>query len=350
DGFSDSDEVVLGFNPNLASSHPAIPGSYAAAVQAKNPVHWLRFEETTTANGVTNLGSSAPLFSLAFGPGILDADLGKPSAYTNLGRALEFTGPSASAATTKYIDFGQAITELVNLRSAFVEGKETTVEYWFKSTQHGDNGNNNWQNPSILARESPGDGDMYWGNFNSVGDFIFSTSDLHDIHVTNGYATDGRWHHVVLSKTWHTNAPCLSRLFMDGGALFGGKTIETATAAGPAASGQDDDGAIQFLGFTQSGELASVQYIGLIDEVAVYTNAFLEADARIHYIAGGGQPLTGPLLQFQKVGSNLILSWPYGTLQSAATVTGTWSIVTGASSFHTNAITGGQEFFRLQVP
>lgn len=350
DGFTDSDEILLGFNPVLATSKPTVPASWEAAVQANNPVHWLRFEETSTSTPLANLGSKAPEFYITFGPGIADTDLGKASAYTNLGKALEFTEPKAGNQTTKYVDFGLDISELSNLRSGPMEdGKETTVEFWFKTTITGDNGNNTWQNPAILANESGGDGDMYWGNFNAAGDFIFSTSDLHDIHVTNGYATDGTWHHVVMSKIWHTNAPCISRLFMDGGASFGGKTIETMTPAGDT-SGQDDDGQISRLGFVQDGELTSVQYIGFLDEVAIYTNAFLEATAQIHYRAGGGQQKVAPTLQYEKVGSNLILTWPTGTLLSADTVTGTWSVVPGATSPYTHAITGDQKYFRLRVP
>ena len=62
DGFTDGDEVLLGFNPNQSASKPAIPATYAVAVEADQPVHWLRFEETTTASGAVNQGSSAPSF------------------------------------------------------------------------------------------------------------------------------------------------------------------------------------------------------------------------------------------------------------------------------------------------
>lgn len=357
DGFSDQDEILIGTNPTDATSHPVVPATYAAAVQADKPIHWLRFEEATIANGVTNQGSAAPQFTVIFGPGILDADLGKASANAKLGKALEFTGPAAGTLTDKYVDFGQPIPELINLRQDasgatvdIEEGKATTVEYWFKTTIKGLNGNDTWRNPSILAHESPDDGDMYWGNFNQDGDFIFSTSDWHDAHVTNNYATDGKWHHVVMSKIWHTNSPCVSRLYMDGGALYGGQTIETTTTAG-FASGQDNDSVLQYLGFTQFGDAANAQFIGMIDEVAIYTNAFTEAQARVHYVAGGGQPPVPPsvTLQGQKSGSNVILTWPQGTLQSADVVNGTYTPVTGATSPYTNAVTGDKKFFRVLV-
>lgn len=352
DGYSDPDEIALGSNPNQAGSQPAIPTTYAAAVQADNPVHWLRFEETTTAGGAVNQGSLAASFSVVYGPGILDADLGKPSASAKLGQALEFTGPAAGTTTTKYVDFGQPIPELVNLRdtgTGMEEGKATTVEYWFQTTINGSNGNDTWRNPSLLAHESGGDGDMYWGNFNQDGDFIFSTSDLHDAHVTNRYATDGTWHHVVMVKIWHTNSPCVTRLFMDGGASLGGKTIETTTSPGNA-SGQDSDGQLQYLGFTETGDASNAQFIGRLDEFAVYTNAFLEAQARVHYLAGGGQPHTPGSLQYSRSGNDLVLTWSTGTLVAADEVNGTYQPVPGASSPYTVTPTGNRKFFRVRLP
>ncbi len=51
-------------------------------------------------------------------------------------------------------------------------------------------------------------------------------------------------------------------------------------------------------------------------------------------------------LSYQVSGSNLILSWPQGTLQSATQVTGPYTIVPGATSPYTNTISG-QRYFRI---
>ncbi|MGA4580048.1 LamG-like jellyroll fold domain-containing protein [Limisphaera sp. VF-2] len=356
DTFSDADEIAMGFNPNDAASKPAQPASWAEAVAADRPIHWLRFEETTTAQPLANLGSHASRYTVTFGPGIAPTDLGKPSAFPGLGRAIEFTGPPAPASTLKYIDFGAEIPELINLRvdelgqpKELEQGKAATVEYWFRTTHVGSQGNNTWQNPSILAHESPFDGDIYWGNFNAAGDFVFSTSDLHDIHVTNNYATDGRWHHVVMTKIWYNDRPCESRLFMDGGAEAGGITIYATTPAG-AASGQDLDAGLRYLGLTQAGELGNVQYIGFLDEFVVYTNAFVEAQARLHYLAARGAPEPARL-GFRWEGQTLTLVWTQGRLQSADEVTGPWSDVPGATSPYEVSLTANpRKFFRLVLP
>jgi hypothetical protein len=283
DQYSDPDEVELGTSPVDAGSTPTVPATWVEAVQADAPHYWYRFEGTTVGAGVPNEGSVAG-FAGTFGPGILDADLGKASASSELGTAVEFTGPAADNATTKFVDFGAPIPELVNLRSAPQDGKTTTVEYWVKTSHWSSAGNNSWQSPAILARESPGDGDMYWGVVNGAGDFAFSTSDNRET-VAPGLA-DGAWHHVVMTKIWNETEPSISRLFVDGGTLNGGQTYTAVTPAG-AASQQDDDSAISYLGFTDSGELGNVQFIGEVDEMAIYNKPFNEAMARLHFLSSG---------------------------------------------------------------
>jgi hypothetical protein len=62
-------------------------------------------------------------------------------------------------------------------------------------------------------------------------------------------------------------------------------------------------------------------------------------------------PSSSPIpLNFQRIGNDLILSWsdPAFVLQAAPLVTGAYTNVTGATSPHTNALSGAQQFFRLQ--
>ena len=185
------------------------------------------------------------------------------------------------------------------------------------------------------------------GAFSAAGDFMFSTSDIHDAQITNGYATDGKWHHVIMSKIWYQNQPSITRLYIDGGALSGGQTIKTTTPAGDP-SGQDNDAGIRYLGFTQNGEGNNVQYIGLLDEFLVYGTAFIEAQARLHFIAAGGQvPQPTTQITYTWNGTDLVLTWSGGTLQSSDNVTGGWAPVSGATSPYTVPIAGAQKFFRV---
>jgi hypothetical protein len=322
-----------------------------AAVKADAPAYWWRFEGTSVAAGVNNEGSVAG-FSGIFGEGIVNADLGKASASAGLGKALEFTGPEAPNTTTKFVDFGADIPELANLRTDPVDGKATTVEYWIKTTQKGSVDNQTWNSPSLFAHESGGDGDMYWGWINDTGQFGFSTSDLVEIYADG--VTDGNWHHIALVKIWNQDKPSVSRLYIDGGALGGGKSFETTTPAGNL-SQQDEDGGVRYLGFTQTGGGGNVQFIGQIDEVAIYNKPFNEAQARVHFLAGGGAPPTelrfNPL---QVSGGTITISWTgSGTLQEASNLTGSsgdWSKVIPPPAANTYTVLPGtatRKFYRL---
>jgi hypothetical protein len=54
-------------------------------------------------------------------------------------------------------------------------------------------------------------------------------------------------------------------------------------------------------------------------------------------------------LTYQVVNGNLVLSWPQGTLQAAATVNGTYSDISTATSPYSVPLTGPQRYFRVRV-
>ncbi len=308
DTFKDSDEVVLGTNPNDPTSKPQIPPDFVAALRNDKPAYWWRFEGTDLASGVRNEGSVAGFNGTYLR--ITADELGKPSAFPTLGKAFEFTGPRSAAANAKAIDFGAPIPELTNFRDTPEDGKITTVEYWIKTSSRGNAANQTWNSPAIFARESPGDGDMYWGWFNATGQFGFSTSDMTEIFANR--VVDTNWHHIMLVKEWNLEKPCVSTMYVDGGALIGGQTLQATTPAG-APSLQDTDGAIQFLGFTENGGAANVQYIGLIDEVAIYNKRLTEGQAHQHFMAAGGKPPSQPFsitgVTFAQQTRTLTLTW-----------------------------------------
>ena len=59
-------------------------------------------------------------------------------------------------------------------------------------------------------------------------------------------------------------------------------------------------------------------------------------------------PANEVALSIQKLGTNVVLSWPAGTLLEAPEITGPWTTNT-ATSPYTNAPTGSQRFYRLRV-
>jgi hypothetical protein len=57
-----------------------------------------------------------------------------------------------------------------------------------------------------------------------------------------------------------------------------------------------------------------------------------------------------PALVIQQTGTSLILSWPYGQLQSSSNVAGPFSPVTNVASPFTNPPTGACQFYRVVGP
>jgi hypothetical protein len=61
-----------------------------------------------------------------------------------------------------------------------------------------------------------------------------------------------------------------------------------------------------------------------------------------------GQAVTPPSLHIAQSGSNVVLTWTGGTLYQASSLTGSWTVVTGATSPWTIAPTAPQMLYRLQ--
>lgn len=94
------------------------------------------------------------------------------------------------------------------------------------------------------------------------------------------------------------------------------------------------------LGFRFDGN--GLGFDGAIDDVAFYNKALSLDQVQAHYNATIKVGVT-------KVGGNLVLTWPFGTLQQSDGAGGAYSNVTGATSPYTNAIGQTPKFFRVKV-
>ena len=85
-------------------------------------------------------------------------------------------------------------------------------------------------------------------------------------------------------------------------------------------------------------------FVGQIDEAAIYNKALSAASVQGHYSVG----LTGPRLTVTKSGSTYLVNWAGGTLQQADAVNGTYSDIAGAPSPY--PIPGGvsRKFYRVK--
>jgi hypothetical protein len=83
-------------------------------------------------------------------------------------------------------------------------------------------------------------------------------------------------------------------------------------------------------------------FAGAIDDVAFYNKALTPEQIQAHYLASVRLTMT-------RSGDNVILSWPFGTLQQADTVPGDFAPLSGATSPYTNAPGISPKFYRVKV-
>jgi hypothetical protein len=86
-------------------------------------------------------------------------------------------------------------------------------------------------------------------------------------------------------------------------------------------------------------------FIGKIDEVAVVPKSLTRSQLLNLYNVA-----TSPTLTIQRSGTNLIMTWALGTLQSAPAVTGPWASVSASSPYTVTPTGVSQQFFRITIP
>jgi hypothetical protein len=152
------------------------------------------------------------------------------------------------------------------------------------------------------------------------------------------YTTNyGHWAFVALAVD-----PTQAVLYLNDGS--GMQSVANVAAHGgvsfasPTYVGWDDNDA--------PGTTTTRRFAGMIDEPMIFGRTLSPSEIQALFNAG-----VQVQLQASRVGNNLILSWPTGTLEQADQVTGTFNPVPGTpASPYTNSIGPGSKFFRVHIP
>jgi hypothetical protein len=87
-------------------------------------------------------------------------------------------------------------------------------------------------------------------------------------------------------------------------------------------------------------------FAGNIDEVAIFDKALSAAQIQMLYSIATNGPVQ---LQIRQLGPSTVLTWSYGTLQSADQASGAFSDVPSVTSPWTNTYSVQRKFFRVRV-
>ncbi len=293
DGFLDPDEIANDFDPNSADSRPT---AYPDIVRVDGAVAYWRFEEApgaATAVDSTGGGTDGTYNGIT---------LGLPGPTEALGTAAQWSEPVLpDNPGSSNIDFGEfgagALAQLSNIDDPaddpnFDPNKQTSLEFWMKTSQVSGNANN-WRSPLVFGEESPGDGDLQWGWVTDAGEIGFAVNDGGGGIFRGPVINDDQWHHVIQTFDFGTGDIVF---YLDGEEAL-------SVQAGVNRSQDADGGLIRYMGWNSredggAGDASPHllgQYVGLLDEVAIYPKILSAAQAKSHFDAasGGGGPLPG---------------------------------------------------------
>ena len=157
----------------------------------------------------------------------------------------------------------------------------------------------------------------------------FTSDFVHNPIVTN------TWYHMVIADDLTTIRYYVNNLLVvnldrnDFGFVPNGINGDVTVAGAATVLGQRSDNAFD-------------PFDGSIDDVAFYNYALSPKQVQAHYLASAQ-------ISIARSGPNIVLSWPFGTLQQANALSGPYSELSGITSPYTNAPAENPEFYRVKL-
>jgi len=308
-GLGDSEQdVVLS---NFAVT-PAGTSVHAAIVKADSPISFWRLDETTGPTALDSVGANNGTYTGTVMYGVTGA-------LTNdSDSAVEFDGSSGYVA----VPYSAAL----NPQGAF------SVELWVRPNSVP---NSSGTPCPISSAQFSGNRSGWQIRERDTGwQFVLYT------HSSSTVANDG------LANTAHGGVPSTTSWTHLVGVYDGTNTYLYVNGAAFSASSSGyvanyNDG-VNAAGPLTIGARSSLDnyFSGRVDEAVVYNRALSAAEVQSHLA-------DRPRLNFSSSGSNLLLTWPVGTLLQSTNIFGPYTPVPSATSPAVLPVGGQQQFFRV---
>ena len=305
---------------------------YAKVVMADGPVAYWQLDETNGSNtAVDTAGSFDGTYIAGAGSFTFGAPTGIP----------HDTNAALGVASGATISIPYAIE--INPPGSF------SVEGWFKPASVAANGND--YRTALSSMSNP------WGA-GPTGWLVYQTGGNNwSWWPYNGYWTGvqltdpdaivaGQWYYIVLTYDGTTFT-----LYVNGVARASG------TDSGFVQNGNVPSGSLDYnYNYNQNHDPGASgpvtlgwrnpvdfnPFNGTMDDVAIYNKVLTPQQIQNHL-------LNTTHLSIVSSGSNIVITWPVGTLQSSTNVIGPYVNIIGATSPYTNSVVGTQRFYRAQL-
>jgi hypothetical protein len=290
--------------------------SYVQTVTADNPIAYWRLNETngTVAHDYVG-GHDGQYFAATLGqPGYNAIDSDPAARFGVVSSTDSYVGNITG------IDF-----------STFLNNATFSVEAWVNGgTQNGDEG--------IVAFGYGSGGEQFnLDTGNGSSRYRFGVRDAINVSHNAGasVAPNNTWQHIV-GVCDEPNG--LVRLYVNG------VNNGTTTISGGVQMGTSPIS----IGSRQSGfsSTYNLNFVGTIDEVAIYDYALSSAQIQNHYMAGTNPVVT---LNIARSDTSVTLTWAPGILQAAPNVNGPYTNVDTAVSPYSPTPLSTQQFYRVKV-
>lgn len=180
-----------------------------------------------------------------------------------------------------------------------------------------------------------GHGDASW-RMSITGSGDPGASDGNAIDATSSISiVDGNWHMIAYTYTGIPGGNNNGLLYVDG-ALVASQNVTTAPAG---------DNLDVWIGGSPDYGTARLSN-ARIAHAAIYPQALTAAQVQDLYAGAYAGPVT---LSVTRSGSNIVLTWPAGTLLQAPALSGPWTTNSAAVSPYTVPVTAGNQFFKVLV-
>jgi Concanavalin A-like lectin/glucanases superfamily len=326
---SDSASAILAVQPR---TDPPVPlTGYGAIIAADKPVAYWRLNETDGTLAEDAVGS----FDGAYTPGAGTVTYGVATGIP------KSTDPAVSLAD------GAAIQ--VPFAPELNPDGAWSAETWINPSSLGANGGDY---RIVLSSEYnqypfPYNGWYIYQQPNNTFAFVpqpgngFIVAGPND-PANNNLIVANKWYHLVVSDDTTNFNVYINGELRTGFPVSGIQFIPNGTGINP----DGTPGISPGLGNTVLGQRTDAAFgtfQGAMDDTAFYNYALTPRQVYLHYVDATTITIT-------RAGTNVVLTWPVGTLQAAAAVTGTYTNVVTATSPFTNSAAASETFWRVYVP